>query len=197
MRKPTIWRLGLLLGLLFGSAVQPALAQDEEEAEPREPWKLYGGLDFAQPTLSLSDAALSSRFGRRELDSNMLRLRAGVRFFSWIGVEVQLGSGGDAQAADEYDVATYGGVFFVPTGLLFDTIEVAALVGLTQLKAERGNVSETFGGPAFGVNVELPLRGLMESLPDLRLGVGYMVYDHNNRHRIYGAHAGLRYDFQW
>jgi hypothetical protein len=197
MSGRTKWRAVLVLAAALGALALPAGAQDDE-SEPREPWKLYGGLDYALPTLSLSDAALSAAFGRRELDSSMLRLRAGARFFNWIGVELQLGAGsGDAEAADEYEVASYGGLFFAPTGLLFDTLEVAALVGVTHFKAERGSASETFGGPAFGVNAELPLRRLAEGLPDIRLGGGYIVYDHNNRHRIYGAHAGLRYDFQW
>ena len=190
-------------------AALPVAAQDEagepaaESAEAASEadasaWKLYGGVDYDAPRLSLSDEALIQRFGSADLDSTLLRLRGGVRFFDWVGVELQLGSGtGSAEAADEFDVAGYAGLFIVPTGVLFETLEIAGLLGITQLKAERGDVSESFTGQAYGVNLELPLRNLAESLPDLRLTSGYLVMNHNNRHRIHGAHVGLRYDFQF
>lgn len=176
-----------------GSASESA----EAAAEPREPWKLYAGIDQDKLRLSLSDSAVAASLGGSELDSSMLRLRAGMRFFDLVGIELQLGSGTGDDAPGNFDVGSYAGVFVVPTGLLFDMVEVAGMLGITRLEAERGGASESLNGQAYGVNLELPLRALSEGLPDLRIGVGHIVFNAKNAYRTYGFHFGLRYDFQW
>lgn len=188
----------------------PTLAQDEassEEgagasegagAEESAAWKLYAAVHLDQPKLSLTSEELKSRFGAADLDGNMLRLRAGLRLFDWIGVELQLGAGGDeGDEPGKFTVANYMGLFFAPTGVVFETVEISGLVGISSMKAERDNVSETFSGDAYGVNIELPVRTFVESLPDLRLSGGYLIYNDSNNYQTHGAHLGLRYDFNW
>lgn len=183
-----------------GSPDQSEAAPAEAEqapAEERKPWPLYVGVDMDRLKLSLSDPALASRLGGQTVDSTMLRLRAGVRFFDLIGVELHLGSGSEDDEPGKFGVGSYAGLFVAPTGVLFDTIELAALVGYTQMKAEHGAASETLRGQAYGLNVELPLRSLGESLPNLRVGLGHIVFNAKGRYRTQGLHFGLRYDFNW
>ena len=171
-----------------------------EEAAPaaeRTPWKLYVGFDQDRPTISFSDQAMMARFGDQQLDSSMLRLRAGVRLFGVLGVELHYGNGNeDGKSSGKFKVGSYAGLYFVPTGLLFDTVEIAGILGYTKLKVERGNVSESLTGEAYGVNVELPVRVLADFMPDLRVGGGYIIYNDSNNYRTYGAHFGLRFDFE-
>lgn len=179
------------------AAAEPSEETPGETAEERQPWKLYAGLNLVQPTLYLSNAAAITALGNDEFDSSFYRLRAGLRLFDVLGFELQIGQDDEeGTAAGKFKLSGYKAAFFVPTGVLFEMIEVAGLIGYTQFDAERGNFSAELGGPAYGVNVELPIRMFDESLPDVRIGGGYVVYDATNDERVAGAHFGLRYDFQ-
>ena len=54
---------------------------------------------------------------------------------------------------------------------------------------------EALGSIAYGVDVEIPIKGLWDALPDIRLTGGGMVYYQKSDGRVYGLNTGLRYDF--
>lgn len=166
-------------------------------ASADEPVPLYLGADYVWTTASFSKTALKTAFGSDQLDSGMYRLRAGIRLFDQMGAEVQFGIGttdSESLGADEYRTDRFYGIYLVPTGVLFDLIEVSASVGYAQTDLERANASESLGGVSFGVNADLPL--YVGDEWELRIGGGGTVFRAQNSARIYGYHAGLRIDFK-
>ena len=170
---------------------------EETPAEAPAPYALYVGIAKDQATVSFADAGLQARFGGRRFDSSQLRLRAGMRLWEVIGIELQLGQNDADVAQGEAELSGYKGVMFVPTGVVFDSLEVSGLVGYSQFDVERGAQSEKLSGTSYGFNVELPLRSLSETLPNLRLGAGGLVYNDRRSARAFSLNAGLRYDFSW
>ncbi|TJY62915.1 hypothetical protein E4T66_04140 [Sinimarinibacterium sp. CAU 1509] len=166
------------------------------EEEAAEPIPLYLGADYAWTTASFSNDTLKAKFGSDQLDSNMIRVRGGVRMFKKIGLEVQYGFDGQGadETSNEYSTANFYGVYLVPTGVLLDFLEVGASIGYASTKLERGNESETLSGASFGVNFELPV--LTTESFDIRIGGGGTVYRAQPSARIYGYHAGVRIDFR-
>lgn len=168
-----------------------------EAAAEDEPWELYAGADYAWTTASFSKQRLIDEFGGERFDSNMYRVRAGVRLFGKIGLEAQIGTGdtrvGDLDA-DAFSTEQFYAVYFVPTGVLLDLIEVGASIGYAHMELERPGVSESLGGASFGVSFEVPLY-TGEAL-ELRIGGGATAYRAQPSARIYGYHAGLRIDFR-
>ena len=170
---------------------------EEVPAEAAAPYALYVGIAKDQATVSFADAGLQARFGGRRFDSSQLRLRAGMRLWDAIGVELQLGSNSADTAKGEVELSGYKGLMFVPTGVVFDLLEVSGMLGYSEVEAERGAQSEKLAGTSYGFNVELPLRSFSESLPNLRLGAGGLVYNDRRSARAFSLNAGLRYDFNW
>lgn len=172
-------------------------AEETTAEEPAQPWKLYVG--YAQDNLKLiiTDPALKTRFGGQdELKSAMKRIRFGVRLFDVIGVEAQIGQNNqDTIEPRSVETGSYKGIFLVPTGTLFDIMEIAAVFGYAKFDMTRGSVSQDFSGPAYGVNLEFPFKALSEVLPDFRIGGGYMVHSAENNARVSGGHFGVRFDF--
>ncbi len=168
-------------------------AGDEEAAEPIP---LYFGADYAWTSASFSNDTLVAKFGSDQLDSNMIRVRGGVRMFKKIGLEVQYGFEGQGadETTNEYSTSNFYGVYLVPTGVLLDFLEVGASIGYASTKLERGDASETLSGASFGVNFELPI--LTTESFDIRIGAGGEVYRAQPSARIYGYHAGVRIDFR-
>ncbi|MGB1561490.1 MAG: hypothetical protein ACPHN2_08330 [Sinimarinibacterium flocculans] len=169
----------------------------EPEPEEDTPWELYAGADYVWTTASFSKQSLIDDFGGDRFDSSMYRVRAGVRLFEKIGLEAQIGTGdsnvGELEA-DEFSTDQFYAVYFIPTGVLLDLIEVGAAIGYAHVDLERPGVSESVGGASFGVNFEIPLF-TSESL-ELRVGGGATAYRAQPSARIYGYHAGLRIDFR-
>lgn len=189
------WRCRIADFFGFG-ADAPAAAADE--AEEVEPTRLYAGLDFASVDVSFSSPALTAGFGRAKLDSDFLRARLGWSVFEQLAVELHLGAeGDDGRDAGSAAVAGYAGVFLVPGRTMLDIVDVSALLGYARLDVERPGFSSGRSGAAYGVNIELPLRRVVETLPDLRVGTGFVVYAADREARVYGAHLGLRYDFEF
>lgn len=181
----------------FGLGGDAAPAAEDEEAEA-EPTRLYVGLDVASVDVSLSNPALTAGFGAAQLDSDFIRARVGWRVFEQLGLELHVGAeGDDGRDAGSAAISGYTGLFLVPSGSVLDTVDVSALIGYASLDVERPGRSAGLSGAAYGVNVELPLRRFGETLPDLRLGTGYMVYAADREARVHGAHLGLRYDFSF
>ena len=172
-------------------AAEEAPAEESSE-EPAEPLALYVGADYVVSTLSLSDG--SSANG--ELDSGMYRARVGWRALEAVGLEAHFGVDNSDEEPGSVQTKSYYGVFAVPTATVFEVVELAFPVGYAQSSFEQGSFSEDYGSIAYGLDVELPLRTFAETLPDLRLTAGWMVYYQKSDARAYGANAGLRYDFQ-
>ncbi len=171
-------------------------ASDGADDDGGEPLELYAGADYVRTTMSFSKPALVASFGGDEFNSQMYRIRAGMRLFSKIGLEVQYGAGNQDVAdldSDEALTDQFYGVYLVPTGVLFDLVEVGAALGYARTELKRGGASEGLGGASFGLNFELPL--LTRDSYALRLGAGGTVYRAQPSARIYGYHAGLRLDF--
>lgn len=158
--------------------------------------KFYFGAAYSSLKLSVSDSAMAARLGGDHFGSKLALLRAGIRVFDVVGLEVQGGSKGeDGGDPGTFTSANYFAAYIVPTGTLFDTLEIAAPIGYAAIQAVRGNAKERFKGPSYGLNLELPLRLFGESLPNLRFTAGYRIYYADKDARIYGYQAGLRFDF--
>jgi len=172
----------------------PAEEAPAEEAPAEEgasePWTFYIGADTVDTTLSLSapPSAPASDF-----DSSMLRVRVGTRVLGGIGLELQYGVDQADEDAGEVTTDSYYGAYVVPTAKLFDWLELAFPVGYGQ--SEFNDSGESLGSIAYGVDVEIPIKGFWDALPDLRLTGGGMVYYQKSDGRVYGFNAGLRYDF--
>ncbi len=169
----------------------------EASSEPeRDPIRLYAGADYAWLTASLSSDQLKAKFGGDEFDSRFYRARFGTRLFGKIGVEGQFGfSDTDDTEPGDVEVSEYVGVFIVPTGVIFDLIEVAAPIGYSVTELSGRGASHKFDGFSFGLNFEIPLLIDVENFPDIRIGGGGTVYQAEREARVYGYHAGIRFDF--
>lgn len=168
----------------------------ESEGEEGESSKFYVGGDYVWTSVSFSKDSLAAAFGGEELDSNMYRVHAGMRLFEAVGLEAQIGFDGgssDDPLDGEYSTQQFYGVYLVPTGVLFDLIEIGGAIGYASTRLERGDVSETLSGASFGVNLDIPLF-TSDSL-ELRVGGGATVFRAQNSARIHGYHAGVRVDF--
>lgn len=169
----------------------------DQAVEEDEPTQLYIGADYVWTTASFSNPGLQSDFGGDRFDSNMYRVRAGMRLFEKMGLEVHYGTGNTDEQdleADEYSTEQFYGVYLVPTGVLFNILEVGAAIGYAHTELARPGVSEDLDGASFGVNFEVPLF-TGEALA-LRIGGGGTVYRAQNSARVYGYHAGVRIDFK-
>lgn len=160
------------------------------------PYKLYAGVAYSKLKLLVSDSAMASRFGASRLTGTLALVRAGVRVFDVVGLEVQGGTGaGGSGNGGSFDSSSYFAAYVVPTGTLLNVVEIAAPVGYAMLQADHGNATQRFQGVSYGINVELPLRAFGEELPNLRFTGGYRVYYADQDARVSGYQAGLRYDF--
>lgn len=159
------------------------------DEEPAEPWRLYIGVDQVGTTLSVSGLPANAE---HEFDSGMYRLRVGRRFSDNIGIELQYGIERAADAANDVATERYYGLFLVPSTQLFDAFDLEFPVGYAKSTVE----GESLASLAFGVNIEVPVQYYFESLPDLRLGIGWMTYYQKHDARLYGFNLGLRFDFE-
>lgn len=168
-------------------------APEEEVVEESEPLHFYVGANYVMSKFSVSESAT---FPVRDFDSSFVDLRAGIRVFEAIGIEAHFGiPTGSEDTGDEAKTDQYWGVFVVPTATLFETIELGFPVGYASSTMVQSGLEEDYGTVAYGVNIEVPLQLLGESLPNFRLVGGGMVYAQQRETRIYGYHAGARFDF--
>lgn len=186
------------------SASAEAAPAEAAPAEERKPWQLYAGYDYAMANFLASSSSSPStpnkanQFSSDNLHGSFHQIRAGVRVFDVIGIEAHYGikAGSDSKPSS-MGVKNNMGLYFVPTGTLFDVVEISALIGYASTKLEHGGNTLTVHGSSYGANLEVPLRPLLgEWMPDIRVGGGFMVYHHDSESRIYGSHFGLRYDFK-
>lgn len=177
----------------------PVESTEEAPAEetPREPRKFYVGAEFDAMTLSASAPDLQAKFGGQTTDAAMIHGRFGWRVFDAIALEVQAGAKTrNGVAAGEAELKNYFGFFVVPTGDLFGRAEISAPIGFNTFSLLHGQNEAKFTRPSFGVDLSIPVRQLSEALPDLRFVAGFKLYYFENDARVYGYHAGMRWDFQ-
>jgi len=167
---------------------------EEAPAEASEPLALYFGVDAVTSTLSLSGTGAA---GTSEFDSGMYRARLGVRALDAVGIELHYGIDNSDNEPGSVETKSYYGVFVVPTATVFEVVELAFPVGYAQSSFGSGSANEDFRSIAYGIDAELPIRSFADSLPDLRLTAGWMVYYQKSDGRAYGANLGLRYDFSF
>lgn len=179
------------------AAAEEAPAEETASEDSGEPFHFYLGVDKAEITLALSDTALETAFGGDELESSMYRIRAGMRLLEAVGLELHYGVADDKDdGAKTFEIGEYYGIFVVPTGSLFELIEISVPIGYSSMKAEKGAASETFDGVSYGVNLEVPITLNSEWFPDIRIGGGGLVYRADRDSRVYGYHFGVRLDFK-
>lgn len=157
---------------------------------------LYVGVEFAQTKVEVSEDGLEAAFGARRFDSEFYKLRVGTRLFEGIGLEAQVGVPASDSGEGEVETSQYYGLFLVPTGVFMNLVEISARVGYSMMTIENDLADEDLDGMSFALAIELPLRALGESLPDLRLTSSGAVFQQDRDARVYGYTVGLRYDFR-
>lgn len=156
---------------------------------------LYVGVEFDQTTVDLQNEGLGNAFGSNRFDSDFYKLRLGARIADGIGVELHAGFPAHDAGDGEVETKQFYAFYFVPTGVLLNTVEVSARLGYAMTSLENDQTDDDFDGMSFGLAAELPIRRFGEGLPNLRFGVGATVYQEDNEARVYGFHGGLRFDF--
>ena len=168
---------------------------------PAGDYLFYVGADYDWLTLSVSNSQSTGGLADGNYSSNMYDLRVGYRLLHAVGIEVHYGiKAKDGTDPGSFGVEHYYGVFIAPTATVLNTVELSALVGYTwdgvsQELPGQPRQSSSFNSAAFGANLEFPIKAISTSLPNLRITGGGIVTVQNNDQRIYGFHAGLRYDF--
>lgn len=167
----------------------------DESGSDGEGLKLYVGVDYDMTTVDINDGGVETALSGDRFDSDFYKLRIGTRLFEAVGLELNAGFPANNASSEKLETKQFYALYLVPTGVLFELIEVSARIGYayTELKGDAG--SEDADGMSFGLGVELPLRRFGESLPDLRIGAGGTVYQEDRDGRVYGFHGGVRYDF--
>lgn len=155
----------------------------------------YVGLEYDMTKIDIDDGGTREALGRRRFESNFYKLRLGARIFEGVGLEVQAGFPDNDASSRKLETKQFYAIYLVPTGVLFDMVEVSARVGYAYTELESQVGKDDADGASFGLAVELPLRHFGESMPNLRLGLGGTVYQEDREGRVYGWHGGIRYDF--
>ncbi|WP_206362909.1 hypothetical protein [Stenotrophobium rhamnosiphilum] len=177
---------------------------EEPAAEERKPWQLYAGYNYVLANFLASSPSSpptpnpANQFSTDNLHGKFHDVRFGARFFDVVGLEAHYGfKAGSDDKPDSMGVKNSMALYIVPTGTLFDVVEIAALVGYARTKLEHDGKELSLNGASYGANIEVPLRPLLgDWMPDLRLGGGFMVYHQDSESRVYGSHVGVRYDFK-
>lgn len=185
-------------------AVDGATPPPADASAERKPWRFYAGYDYSQIRFSIYQSnpgattapTLKQKFGGDSFTSNFHQLRFGTRLFEFVGVEAHYGVGGGNSGSGSVSTDNNYGLYVLPTGVFFNTVEISAVVGYTWIKLSNATASASFDGVSYGLNAEVPLKHFFESLPDIRVGGGGMLYHKANDAQVYGAHLGLRYDFK-
>jgi hypothetical protein len=155
----------------------------------------YVGLDYDMTKIDINDRGTREALGRRRFESNFYKLRLGARIFEGVGLEFHAGFPDNDASARKLETKQFYALYLVPTGVLFDLVEVSARIGYayTELESELGK--DDADGASFGLAVEVPLRHFGEGMPNLRIGAGGTVYQEERDGRVFGWHGGVRYDF--
>jgi hypothetical protein len=156
---------------------------------------LYVGLEFDQTKVDIDEEEVSAALGRSRFDADFYKLRLGARIFDGVGVELHAGFPAGNASEDELEVKQFYGLYLVPTGVILETVEISARLGYAFVELDSELGSDDADGASFGLAAELPLRAFGDGMPNLRLGIGGTVYQEERSGRMYGMHAGIRYDF--
>ena len=156
---------------------------------------LYVGVEYDMTKIDINDSETREALGRRRFESSFYKLRLGARIFEGVGLEFHAGFPDANASSRKLETKQFYGVYLVPTGVLFDLVEVSARLGYAYIELESELGKDDADGASFGLAVELPLRLLGEGMPNLRLGAGGTVYQEERDGRVFGWHGGIRYDF--
>ncbi|WP_028007020.1 outer membrane beta-barrel protein [Solimonas flava] len=180
------------------SASEDSGSDETASAPRRESLYVYGGIDYAALSTSLSKDSLKNSLGGDDFDSDFYRLRVGTRLLPSIGIEAQFGiKNEDGKSAGKVETSQMYGLYVVPTGNLFRFLEVSAPIGYSHLRLENSNGKVDFDSLSFGLNLEVPVYVNPDSRwPDVRIGGGGTVFYAEREARTYGYHAGVRLDFK-
>jgi hypothetical protein len=172
---------------------EPSAAEALAAAEERK-WVFYVGADYGRATVSISDLP---GFTNTDADTDVVEGRVGMRLTESIGVEAHYSQGlDDEEGGAPEPLFDYSyGIYIVPTGVLLDVVEFAFPLGYAFTSVKSGSLSEDLHSASYGVNIEFPFKVIADTLPDIRIVGGGMVYQQDSGSRVYGWHAGVRFDF--
>lgn len=156
---------------------------------------LYVGVEYDMTKIDINDSETREALGRRRFESSFYKLRLGARIFEGVGLEVHAGFPDANASSRKLETKQFYGVYLVPTGVLFDLVEISARLGYAYIELESELGKDDADGASFGLAFEVPLRLLGEGMPNLRLGAGGTVYQEERDGRVFGFHGGIRYDF--
>lgn len=180
----------LTAGLLITT---PALAVEDLH--------FYVGVDQAEldavtiTNAGFDDDPATPVTNRQELDSSMIRLRAGLAINENLAFEVQYGFEDDETDASTNPptiaLESYIGAYLVPSAYLTDYLQLETPIGYGEVELDGG---EKEGDTAYGANLNLyPLRVFNEEGSKLvSISGGYMVYYRANDERVNGYNIGLK-----
>ena len=185
----------VLLGVASGTAHAQLLGDTS----------LYVGVDTVDVDVdvfgSMTDMdPQSSQNQRVELESSLIRIRAGWNVNENFGLEIQYGLSDDDTDLNNgtVEISDYIGLFAVPTADLASFLKLEIPLGYAITSADDLG-GEDVESEAYGVNFRLlPAKLLGSDLP-LALTAGFMVYGSDGGDgvsgRITGTNFGLRFDF--
>lgn len=179
----------LLTALLLGGTLGAAHANT-----------LYVGVDTVDLSVdsfstSTDEDAQTPQTQRDELDSSILRIRAGWNVNENFGLELQYGLADDDTdlANNTIEISDYIGVFAVPTADIASFVKLEIPLGYAIIESD--DADEKLESESYGVNFRfLPAKLVGSDFP-LSLSAGFMVYGSENSSRISGANFGARFDF--
>lgn len=166
-----------------------------------EKYQFYVGMDYQFLTLAVLNSSGAGGFPQKHYNGRLYDLRFGYRLFKTVGLELHYGvDGGNDNRSNGFGVTRYYGIYVVPTATVLNTVELSlplgyAFTGVKQRVPGQPEYRASINSAAFGANIELPIREFGNSLPNLRLTGGGVVYIQRNNAQIYGFHLGIRYDF--
>lgn len=133
---------------------------------------------------------------RVEVDSSIIRLRAGWNVNENFALELQYGlSDEDTDLANnKVEISDYIGLFAVPTADIASYLKLEIPLGYAITSADDIS-SDDVESEAYGVNLRLLPAKLVGSDFPLALSAGFMVYGSDDGARVTGANFGLRFDF--
>lgn len=184
----------LATALLLGVISTPALADDDR--------RFYVGVDTVDLEVTVFGPGgadgdpQTPTVDRSELDSSIIRARAGWNVNEGFALEVHYGFEDDETdlANNTIAISDYIGVFAVPTANLYSFLKLEIPLGYAIVSADDAS-DEDLESEAYGVNFRLLPAKLVGSDLPLSISLGFMVYGTDGGNRVDGANAGVRFDF--
>lgn len=146
-------------------------------------------------TVDFDEGKRREAFGGRRFDSEFYKVHLGARLFDGLGLELHAGIPASKAGGDELETRQFYALHLVPTGVFLNVVEISARLGYAFTAVENDGASADLDGASFGATLEVPFRLFGEGPPNFRVGGGATVYQAERDARVFGVHAGLRFDF--